>query len=267
MTRRLLRAIRYRAAYAKYAVLGRFGLARQILAREPRVTTDPWMLQYVPQYTAAARERLDAFRELFDERYELYKDEGDPIRINHFIRLLGMVSDLPGDYVELGTQHGSTARIIWRIMDDRSRLYCFDTFEGFTQADLDIESNYRNHGWTTDSIPNPQPPDVVRQYITNGHATDRLVMVPGRVPETFAAFDASQFRFAHLDMDLFAPTKSALEWLWPRMTPGGILFLHDYDCLPTVKQAADEFLEPYGLLALPVNDRFGSAVIFKPRRV
>lgn len=86
-------------------------------------------------------------------------------------------------------------------------------------------------------------------------------MIPGRVPETLAPYEGYRWRFAHLDMDLYEPTRTALEWLWPRMVPGGIINLHDYSALQGVKKAVDDFLHPLQRLAIPMGDRFGSVVI------
>jgi hypothetical protein len=44
-------------------------------------------------------------------------------------------------------------------------------------------------------------------------------------------------------MDLYKPTLAALYFFWERMTPGGVVLLHDYfhPELPGVKQAVDDF--------------------------
>ncbi|WP_315759286.1 MULTISPECIES: TylF/MycF/NovP-related O-methyltransferase [unclassified Bradyrhizobium] len=214
-------------------------------------------------YALTENER-DQFRALWTWRHNEYDDELDPLRVLHFQRLLTEVARLPsGDYIEMGTQHGCTAKVIFDLMVSDAHLYCFDTFEGFHPDDLKIEDSIRAHGFTTDSIPKVDFRQVPEKILGVGRTSDRLTLVPGRVPHTLEPFAHLRFRFAHLDMDLYEPTAQGLSWLWPRMVPGGLIFLHDYDALPSVRKAVDEFARPKGLLAIPMSDRFGSSLLFK----
>ena len=208
---------------------------------------------------------IQTFRTLAAWRKSKYSTEGDPLRILHFQRLLREVAYLPtGDYIEMGTQHGGTAKIIFDLMVPGAELFCFDTFTGFDAKDLEIESTVYEHGFTTESIPYTNI-DIARETILGeGKTSDRLTLVPGRVPQSLPPFAGRRWRFAHLDMDLYEPTKRGLEWLWPRLEPGAAILLHDYDALPSVRKAVDEFSRPKGLVASPLSDRFGSAVFFKP---
>ncbi|WP_316207169.1 MULTISPECIES: class I SAM-dependent methyltransferase [unclassified Bradyrhizobium] len=205
------------------------------------------------------------FRELSEWRSRNYSDENDPLRILQFQRLLRQVADLPeGDYVEMGTQYGGTAKIIWDLMPRDRHLFCCDTFKGFTQEDLDAESAIAAHGFTTESIA-PLDAASVEKLITERRPQDgKLHLVAGRVPMSLAPLAGRSWRFVHLDMDLYEPTRGALEWIWPHLVPGAAIVFHDYDALPTVKKAADEFLNPRGVVATPMSDRFGSAVAYKP---
>jgi O-methyltransferase len=103
--------------------------------------------------------------------------------------------------------------------------------------------------------------EAVRDIITDRAPSDRLTLVKGRVPETLAPHENRRWRFAHLDMDLYEPTRAAIEWLWPRMVPGGIIFFHDYGVLPGVKKAVDDLVQPLQRIAIPMGDRFGSVVV------
>jgi O-methyltransferase len=219
------------------------------------------MSQAIPYAYSTNPAKLKVFTDLSEWRAQNYVGELDPVRVVNFIQLIEQVADLPeGDYVEMGTQYGGTAKLIYDLMPVSRRLFCFDTFEGFTQPDLDEESKVYNHGFTTDSI-RPLAMETVKNIIMGNSPSARLTMVKGRVPETLAPYESCRWRFAHLDMDLYEPTRTALEWLWPRMVPGGIIYFHDYGALPGVKKAVDEFVRPLERLAIPMGDRFGSAVI------
>jgi Macrocin-O-methyltransferase (TylF) len=221
----------------------------------------PQMPQAVPYAYICDPAKLKIFTDLSEWRARNYVGELDPVRVINFIQIIEQVADLPdGDYIEMGTQYGGTAKLIHDLMLPDRHLFCFDTFEGFPQADLDEESKLFQHGFTTESI-RPLAMEIVRDIITDQSPSDRLTLVKGRVPETLAPYEDHRWRFAHLDMDLYEPTRAALEWLWPRMVPGGIISFHDYGALQGVRKAVDDFVRPLHRLAIPMGDRFGSAVI------
>jgi O-methyltransferase len=97
---------------------------------------------------------------------------------------------------------------------------------------------------------------------------DSVVYVKGYFPETVSA-DISQRRYAivHLDCDLYGPMKAGLEFFYDRLSPGGIIIIHDYanPCWKGVKQAVDEFQAtiPEGVVVIP--DKSGTAIIRKSR--
>ena len=243
--------------------MGIVSFARKKFGKQqaPSAPAVPEMAQAIPYAYICDPAKLKVFTDLSEWRARNYVGELDPLRVVNFIQIMEQVAKLPdGDYVEMGTQYGGTAKLIYDLMPHDRKLFCFDTFKGFTQADLDEESKLSNHGFTTESIA-PLAMETVREIITNKSPSDRLTMVPGRVPETLAPYEGYRWRFAHLDMDLYEPTRTALEWLWPRMVPGGIINLHDYFALQGVRKAVDDFLHPLQRLAIPMGDRFGSVVI------
>jgi hypothetical protein len=76
--------------------------------------------------------------------------------------------------------------------------------------------------------------------------------------------DAPQRLFAvisvvNLDCDLYQPMKSGLEFFYPRMPLGGIMFLHDYSSLywDGAKLAVDEFCAETGEFIVLMPDRAG----------
>ena len=231
---------------------------------KPKPTSVPHDAYQQSEPYGLSADETGKFRTLARWREKAYSDH-DSHRVLLFLRLLKQVAGIPGDYIEMGTQYGGTAKLIWDLMDRSATLYCCDTFEGFRQEDIDADKAVGACGFTIDSI-NPLGPEPVAANITEDRLrTDALRMIVGRVPMSLEAIPAeTRFRFVHLDMDLYAPTLGAMEWLWSRLTPGATVIFHDYDCLPNVAKAVDEFLSPRGIVATPMCDRFGSAVAYKP---
>lgn len=56
----------------------------------------------------------------------------------------------------------------------------------------------------------------------------RARLIKGHVPEVLSEICCDGFGFAHIDMDHYLPTIRALEWVWPRMAPNGIVCCDDW---------------------------------------
>jgi hypothetical protein len=225
------------------------------------------LTQSIPDRFFADPALLAVFQELRRWRIEKLPGEMDPVRISQFVELLSRVAKIPrGDYAELGTQHGYSAKVIWKLMNSNADLLLFDTFAGFTAHDIEREKQLYDNNWTTESIM-CSAKEQVAEVVCGQVAHERLVLIEGRVPETFGPYNNRRFRFAHLDMDLYEPTRAAIPWLWRRMVPGGIMVFHDYGCagFPGVKKAVDQFFGPLSIPSLPMGDRWGSAMVVKPR--
>lgn len=59
-------------------------------------------------------------------------------------------------------------------------------------------------------------------------AEPNAIVFRGFVPEILFQVNVVAFAFVHLDLDHYAPTVAALDWLWPRMSRGGIIAAHDW---------------------------------------
>jgi hypothetical protein len=61
----------------------------------------------------------------------------------------------------------------------------------------------------------------------------------GWIPTAFPS-DERRYRFAHVDVDLYQPTKASLEYFWPRLGRGGIMVCDDYNW-DGARRAVEEF--------------------------
>ncbi len=231
------------------------------------VPTQHRMTQRIPVAIQMDSRKMAIFRELQRHNDALYPGDDDHMRIAQFIELTDAVRNLPsGDYVEFGTYQGGSARWIWRLMRPGTRLYCFDTFDGFDQSDMDIERSLRpDHGWTRTSFKQTTLEEV-RRLILLEEDTDRLVLVPGRIPDTLDGFCDLRFRFVHVDMDLYEPTRHTISWAWPRLVNGGVMIFHDYGSasFPGVKLSVDNYFGAIGLTGVQLGDFWGSIAFTKP---
>ena len=165
-----------------------------------------------------------------------------------------------GDVAELGVYKGAFAAQINAAFPTRI-IHLFDTFEGFADADLAIEQreslSRAKAGDFSDTTM-----ELVRQTLPY---PERAVFYKGFFPGTFADCHAERFAFVSIDADLYAPTAAALPSFWDRLSPGGVLMIHDVNStqFTGAKKAVDAFCREKGLLPIPVCDLHGSVILRK----
>ena len=63
---------------------------------------------------------------------------------------------------------------------------------------------------------------------------------PGWIPAAFPQDGDDLYRFVHVDVDLYQPTRDSLEYFWPRLASGGIIVCDDYNW-PGGRRAVEAF--------------------------
>lgn len=163
-----------------------------------------------------------------------------------------------GQVAELGVYRGDFAKLLNEAFPDR-RLYLFDTFEGFNATDVTIEKT-KSFSTGTQDFSNTNVELVLSKM---PHPT-RCVVRKGYFPDTATGLEET-FAFVSIDADLYEPILRGLEYFYPRIVPGGYIFVHDYnDALyPGAKQAVREFCAREHLNFFPLSDGWGTAVLCK----
>ncbi|MDR1266880.1 MAG: class I SAM-dependent methyltransferase [Holosporales bacterium] len=199
------------------------------------------------------------------------------------------IGDLPGSIAEAGVLYGSFARLMNRLFPDR-KLFLYDTFEGHSKEDVGQASG--NGYWRLDSgelekgecldyftqlykeatreefnAPEDIPPVQVAEYvIARMPFPERCVPRVGRFPDTAAPDGEERFAFVSLDMNFYKPMRAGLEFFYPRLHEGGVIFAHDYNnpSQPGVKHAVRDMEELFGpFKKFPLPDHSGTLVIVK----
>jgi O-methyltransferase len=242
---------------------------------DPAATEPPAYLyfrQFIPHVLMASPEK----HALVNEAATVYsavpvEDEPsglstDPIRVLNFFLMIEAANKLPeGDYLELGSHRGFSTRVIHRFMDPQRTLYAFDTVEGFDLRDIKVESEQYDSPWQEGNF-GPTSVERVARYVGNGNWPSNLKLVKGWFPDSFRGHEHLRWRFVHIDFDLYQPIKAALETVWDRMLPGGVVLVHDYGAygFPAARKAVDEFCRSVGQAPIELSDRWSTAAIRKP---
>ncbi len=179
----------------------------------------------------------------------------DPVRYATISLAIARIlkHDIPGAFAEVGVFQGHTSKIIHRLAPDR-KLFLFDTFEGFPDKDL---AGRQDNRFKDTGI------DLVKKVIGN---TDNIYFRKGYFPESAIGLEYEWFAFVMLDVDLYAPTLSGMEFFYSRLSPGGYIFIHDYNS-PESNRAVSKAINTFmadkreGIVCIP--DACGSAIICK----
>lgn len=138
-------------------------------------------------------------------------------------------SRLAGEMAEVGVYKGGTARLMCEVKGNVP-LYLFDTFQGLSNLD-EIDRDYFVDGWFKAGLEDVK--DYLRDY-------EQVFFYPGVFPETSAPIADKTFSFVHIDSDLYQSIMDSLEFFFPRLSPHGIILVHDYQ-MPGVKKAVTDF--------------------------
>lgn len=200
-----------------------------------------------------------------------YDQYGDYVRYRSLELVAEQInlSQVQGNVAEAGVALGDFAWLINACFPDR-KLYLYDTFEGFDNRDVELEMNsdYTTEKWFKKN-----------KYFRNEHIKDKISVVKSKMkipencifrkgyfPDTAETEKDETFAFVSIDMDLYKPISSAIDFFYPRLNHGGYIFIHDYNNLEFlgIKKAINEAESKFGnICKFPLPDSGGTLVITK----
>lgn len=188
-----------------------------------------------------------------------------PERLYAWLDALRDIRDVPGDIVEIGCSVGGTAALSWSFLDrtgDRRRYVCIDTFSGFIpeQFDVDVASGTdpaKRTMFDGNSL-------NLARWVLAHHGAEAVELVQGDIMRLDPARMPSSIAAALVDVDLAEPVRAALERVWPRLSPGGIVLVDDCpeDTDWQARRGYQEFCRTY---EQPERYLFGMGVVTRPR--
>ena len=162
---------------------------------------------------------------------------------------------LEGEFWECGVYKGGTALMLADIISPYKdkQLRLFDTFEGMPATDPDLD--YHREGDFSDNSLN-----AVRDRIGE---SGNLSFHPGLIPDTFSGLEGNKIAFAHVDVDIYQSVLDCCEFIFPRLTSGGIIVFDDYGfpSCPGARAAVDRFFRQK--CEVPLVLPTGQAVVVK----
>lgn len=180
----------------------------------------------------------------------------DELRVVLYELTSALSKGIDGDVVEFGCYAGTTSLFIRRVLDDAGQprqFHVYDSFEGLP------EKTSQDHNAAGVDFVAGELAVSKKQFL---HALQQAHLVPPIAHKAWfndlTEKDVpKQIAFAFLDGDFYESIKTSLALVWPGMTEGGKILVHDYkrETLPGVERAVHEFLQgkPYKRLGYSRN--------------
>lgn len=156
--------------------------------------------------------------------------------------------NVPGDCAEFGCYEGESTIHIAKVFHPR-RVWAWDTFSGMPDDGYIERLDQGNPPgkWTPGNNP----------LVAFAKTKMEIIPVVGKYSFTIPRWiedmvcptcghkEPVKFAFVHVDCDHYDAYRRVLEFITPRMSPGGLVRFDDLDC-PGAKQAIEEYIARTG---------------------
>lgn len=198
----------------------------------------------------------------FDE--EMYMTDYFRYRTFEFIANELIDNRILGKVAEVGVFRGTFAKLINEKFNDRE-FFLFDSFEGFNEEEVAGEMELgRCDEVFKERYKQTSEEEVLRKL----KYPEKCTIFKGLFPDSITEeVEKSEFAFVSLDVDLEESTYQGIEFFYPRIVGGGILYIHDYNSshLSGVKRAVERYEKNKHILLkkIPLADQCGTLVVIK----
>lgn len=162
-----------------------------------------------------------------------------------------------GDVVELGCYQGKTTLFMCDILNffkSNKEIHVFDSFEGVSEILEQDEETPIEKGSFKCSLKEFEKTFKecrTKPIVHKGWFENTLVNLPNKIC------------FAHIDADLYGPTKISLDKVWNKLSRGGAILIDDYNhqSFPGVKKAVEEF--GHDFISLDIESGFTKQALIR----
>lgn len=190
------------------------------------------------------------------------------IRFYNLIQFFQQTLDLPGSIIECGCWKGLSSYIMCQYLKRHhvkfqgENYFMIDSFEGLSQPQKeDLYTDPNNQQYFVQ--PKGHFQGELAEVKDNLKEFPAITYTKGWIPECLDTITDRQYKFVHLDLDLFEPISGSLKYFYPRLIKNGILIVDDYGSLdfPGARKAVDDFCTTNRIKLLTISS--GQGIIFK----
>lgn len=149
----------------------------------------------------------------------------DKYRCYELWQLVEQSKKIKGAILEVGVWKGGTGALIAtkaKIEGISDTIYLCDTFKGVVMAKKGKDLYYK--GGEHKDATREEVGKLVKKLSLNN-----TKILEGIFPtETGKLVESQHFRLCHIDVDVYGSAKKTTEWVWPKLSIGGIIVYDDY---------------------------------------
>lgn len=186
-------------------------------------------------------------------------------RFYNLLQVFALSEGVPGETVEAGCFRGLSSYLLCHSMKTKDPTFTgvthhiIDSFEGLGEpVDVDEVPAEAAGRFSDTSV------EHVRRTLADFPDVD---IVEGWIPDVFENLPEREYRFVHIDVDLYEPTRDCLRYFYPRVADGGFIVVDDFGPWPEggrypgCTRAVLEYCEQEGLTCAALSS--GNAVLRK----
>jgi O-methyltransferase len=171
------------------------------------------------------------------------------------------------DFAECGCFYGHSTYMLASILGKKpghGLLHVFDSFEGLSKFDAEDQSSFRPDAESQEKIKSHFVSDYEKVRDTLS-VFDFVRIYKGWIPNRFSEIGDRTFSFVSIDVDMYQPTFDSIQFFYPRLAEGGLMYFDDYGYkdFPGARKAIDDYLATTSAPSLFVRLPSGSAFLRK----
>lgn len=127
----------------------------------------------------------------------------------------------------------------------KGRFHALDTFSGLPDlSEIDLSLAPENAPYRGQKLFADTSFEAVKSRVIDAGLSDSVVFHKGLFADTLPHLPNVKYHFVNIDCDLFEPHIECLDFFYPRMARGGVIFFDDYGSreFPMARAAVDQFM-------------------------
>jgi O-methyltransferase len=141
-------------------------------------------------------------------------------------KLAEQADKVEGDVIEVGVWRGSSTIMMaskLQRLNSKKHVYACDTFEGVVKSDSKFDNFYEDGEHKDTSF------EFVDDLVKNTHGLKNVTLLKGIFPDDTQHLIADKkFSLCHIDVDTYVSGKEVMNWVWDRLSVGGMVVFNDY---------------------------------------
>ncbi len=188
----------------------------------------------------------------YENNFYLSSDIYRLAKVMAHYELFKMSLEIPGAIVECGVFKGASfvrLATFRQLLANPSakKMIGFDAFGQFPTTNFSEDIKWREV-FINDSGEEGIGDDQLMQVLKQKKVDTNVELIKGDVcktlPEYVAKYPALKISFLNIDVDVYEPTKAALDNLYDKVSRGGVILLDDYsNVFPGANKAVDDFFK------------------------